>query len=231
MELSTREKKNGMVCRRCVNKLHRQGMPQKSTAGGRKKVTVTTAVAENTTVKRDKEPAAKFNAFTPAVNRNKNTVAKPAVQKTAVNRNKNYNTGKPVETPAVVDLYKKYQTVKPVETPAVVNQHKKIRLPNLLDSLLQSSAAADEKSALTCCMMPVMQTGKSAILITGDASRNKAMCLPGGGNVTIKINLPAKWDELMSARGYAPLNTFFLKSNLRPEKNPRKFDFYRTFRK
>ena len=80
-------------------------------------------------------------------------------------------------------------------------------------------------------MVPVMQTGKSAILITGDASRNKAMCLPGGGNVTIKINLPAKWDELMSARGYAPLSTFFLKSNLKPVKNPRKFDFYRTFRK
>ena len=29
MELSTREKKNGMVCRRCVNKVHRHGMPPK----------------------------------------------------------------------------------------------------------------------------------------------------------------------------------------------------------
>lgn len=75
-------------------------------------------------------------------------------------------------------------------------------------------------------MVPVMQAGKSAILITGDASRNKSMCLPGGGYVTIRIPLPENWDELMCAKGYEPLTSFFLSSDLVPERQPSRFQNY-----
>jgi hypothetical protein len=50
--------------------------------------------------------------------------------------------------------------------------------------------------------VPVMKVGKSAILITGDSSRNKAMCVPGGGMASIKIELPKMWDKLMQEKGY-----------------------------
>lgn len=65
--------------------------------------------------------------------------------------------------------------------------------------------------------VPTMQKGKSIFLVTGDAARNKEMCLPGGGSATVKINLPRSWDALMAKRGYEPLNSFKLKSNLTPD--------------
>ena len=55
-----------------------------------------------------------------------------------------------------------------------------------------------------------MQEGKSIFLVTGDPTRNKEMCLPGGGSVTVKIELPAAWDALMAERGYQPLASFYL---------------------
>jgi len=58
--------------------------------------------------------------------------------------------------------------------------------------------------------VPVMTRGKTAILLTGDANRNKTMCLPGGGYATIKIELPKNWDKLTAALGYAPLSSFYL---------------------
>lgn len=58
--------------------------------------------------------------------------------------------------------------------------------------------------------VPVMELGKTAILVTGDDSRNKTMTVPGGGQATVKLELPANWDELMQARGYAPLSSFYL---------------------
>ena len=69
--------------------------------------------------------------------------------------------------------------------------------------------------------VPAMQAGKSAFLITGDATRNKELCLPGGGSATVKITLPRAWDELMAERGYQPLSSFYLNSELRPDR-PRK---------
>ena len=72
--------------------------------------------------------------------------------------------------------------------------------------------------------VPVMVKGKTAILITGDANRNKTMCVPGGGFATIKIELPTNWDKLTEKLGYAPLSSFYLKSNLKPDPAPeRKF--------
>jgi len=34
--------------------------------------------------------------------------------------------------------------------------------------------------------------------------------MPDGGYSTIKIELPANWDELMEALGYKPLGEYFL---------------------
>ena len=65
--------------------------------------------------------------------------------------------------------------------------------------------------------VPVMQEGKTALLVTGDANRNKTMCLPGGGYATVKIELPKNWDALMAKKGYKPLKSFYLKTELKPE--------------
>jgi hypothetical protein len=59
--------------------------------------------------------------------------------------------------------------------------------------------------------VPVMMAGTTAILVTGDADRNKVQTMPGGRSVTIEIKLPANWDELMAELGYRPLHEFFLK--------------------
>ena len=58
--------------------------------------------------------------------------------------------------------------------------------------------------------IPVLKAGMTAFLITGDAARNKIQTMPGGGTATIKIELPANWDKLMAALGYAPLSKFEL---------------------
>ena len=60
--------------------------------------------------------------------------------------------------------------------------------------------------------VPAMTAGKSAFLVTGDPSRNKELCIPGGGFATIKIQLPRAWDVLMAERGYEPLAKFRLLS-------------------
>ena len=56
--------------------------------------------------------------------------------------------------------------------------------------------------------IPTMKQGMTQFLITGDAARNKVQTMPGGGYSTVKIELPHDWDELMSERGYRPLNEF-----------------------
>ena len=65
--------------------------------------------------------------------------------------------------------------------------------------------------------VPAMQDGKNIFLVTGDAARNKEMCLPSGGSATVKIELPKAWDKLMAQRGYSPLKSFYLKSDLTPD--------------
>lgn len=78
--------------------------------------------------------------------------------------------------------------------------------------------------------VPVMQAGKTALIITGDANRNKTMCVPGGGFASIKIELPANWDKLMETAGYQPLKNFMLKSDLRPSEKIQQFRNYRQRR-
>jgi len=58
--------------------------------------------------------------------------------------------------------------------------------------------------------VPVMNPGATAILVTGDADRNKVQTIPGGNHVTIEIKLPGNWDTLMAKLGYRPLKEFFL---------------------
>jgi hypothetical protein len=50
----------------------------------------------------------------------------------------------------------------------------------------------------------------TAILVTGDASRNKVQTMPGGGYATVKIKLPKDWDSLMKAKDYPPLENFVI---------------------
>lgn len=57
--------------------------------------------------------------------------------------------------------------------------------------------------------IPVMKTGMTAILVTGDHARNKVQIMPGGGYSTVKICLPDNWDTLMREAGYAPLAQFY----------------------
>ena len=78
--------------------------------------------------------------------------------------------------------------------------------------------------------VPVMQLGKTAIIITGDVNRNKTMCVPGGGFTSVKIELPENWDELMEKAGYKPLKSFYLKSGLTPSSKPQQFKNYRQRR-
>ena len=78
--------------------------------------------------------------------------------------------------------------------------------------------------------VPVMAAGKTAMIVTGDANRNKTMCVPGGGFASVKIELPKKWDELMEQAGYRPLKEFFLESDLAPADAPRQFRNYRPRR-
>ena len=65
--------------------------------------------------------------------------------------------------------------------------------------------------------VPAMQDGKNVFLVTGDSARNKEMCLPGGGFVTVKIELPRNWDKLMKDRGYEPLESFFINASIQPD--------------
>ena len=66
--------------------------------------------------------------------------------------------------------------------------------------------------ARSMATVPAMAEGKSAFLVTGDPSRNKELCVPGGGFATVKIRLPKAWDALMAERGYEPLAKFSLAS-------------------
>ncbi|MBQ8081774.1 MAG: hypothetical protein IJ174_05245 [Clostridia bacterium] len=55
-----------------------------------------------------------------------------------------------------------------------------------------------------------MNKGETALLIAGDSARNKFMVLPGGGCVTLEIELPKDWDALIAPMGYEPLSHFEL---------------------
>ena len=62
--------------------------------------------------------------------------------------------------------------------------------------------------------IPMMKAGMTDFLITGDAARNKIQIMPGagtgGGQATVKVEIPENWDNLMAERGYKPLADFKL---------------------
>lgn len=58
--------------------------------------------------------------------------------------------------------------------------------------------------------VPTMKRGMTAFIITGDSARNKVQTMPGGGYVTIKIELPSNWNKLMKELGYPPLRDFYV---------------------
>ena len=58
--------------------------------------------------------------------------------------------------------------------------------------------------------VPVMQKGKTSIIVTGDSNRNKVLTVPTGGTTTIKIDLPSDWNELTKKLGYNPLESYYL---------------------
>ena len=74
--------------------------------------------------------------------------------------------------------------------------------------------------------IPVMKEGKTSILITGDSSRNKEMCLACGGFTTVKIELPQNWNKLMKELGYKPLEEFYLQTNMLPQQ-AKTYNFYK----
>lgn len=58
--------------------------------------------------------------------------------------------------------------------------------------------------------IPTMKKGMTAIIITGDDSRNKIQTMPGGGFATVRIELPSNWDSLMQSLGYPPIQNHYL---------------------
>ncbi len=55
-----------------------------------------------------------------------------------------------------------------------------------------------------------MRKGQTPMLLTGDTDRNKFQVMPGGGYVTVSIELPENWDALVAPLGYAPLSSFYI---------------------
>ncbi len=70
-----------------------------------------------------------------------------------------------------------------------------------------------------------MRKGQTPLLITGDTDRNKFQVMPGGGYVTVGIELPENWDELLAPLGYEPLSSFYLnqegtEESQKPQESP-----------
>lgn len=61
--------------------------------------------------------------------------------------------------------------------------------------------------------MPPSRREVTAFLVTGDADRNKTMCVPGGGFATVRIELPRDWNRLMERRGGMLLFLLFISAH------------------
>ena len=69
-----------------------------------------------------------------------------------------------------------------------------------------------------------MIKGQTPLLITGDTDRNKFQVMPGGGYVTVKIELPENWNDLVVPLGYEPLENFYIDATNIPEYTPQPTD-------
>jgi len=92
--------------------------------------------------------------------------------------------------------------------------NKLLKDPDELASLTNTPAwlegITDETKIET---IATMLKGQTPLLITGDTDRNKFQVMPGGGYVTIQIELPENWDELVAPLGYEPLHSFNIDGN------------------
>lgn len=80
--------------------------------------------------------------------------------------------------------------------------------PEWLDGIV----AADQIETIA-----TMRKGQTPMLITGDTDRNKFQVMPGGGYVTVEIELPDNWDDLVAPLGYAPLSNFYIDAAAIPQ--------------
>lgn len=67
-----------------------------------------------------------------------------------------------------------------------------------------------DRTEATQKTVPCMRKDSTVSIITGDTARNKVQVMPGGGHSTRQVEVPANWDELMQAKGYEPLESFYL---------------------
>lgn len=67
-----------------------------------------------------------------------------------------------------------------------------------------------DRTEATQKTVPCMRKDSTVFIITGDTARNKVQVMPGGGHSTRQVEVPANWDELMQAKGYEPLESFYL---------------------
>lgn len=70
--------------------------------------------------------------------------------------------------------------------------------------------------------IPVMNAENNAILITKMSTQNKTMCIPDCGKSSMLIELPKKWDQLVSKLGYEPLESFYIECNFTSPKQEAK---------
>jgi hypothetical protein len=55
-----------------------------------------------------------------------------------------------------------------------------------------------------------MRKDSTIFIITGDTARNKVQVMPGGNFSTAAVEVPARWDSIMEAKGYPSLESFYL---------------------
>lgn len=58
--------------------------------------------------------------------------------------------------------------------------------------------------------VPTMRRDSTVFIITGDTARNKVQVMPGGSHSIAAVEIPAKWDSIMAAKGYPTLESMFL---------------------
>ena len=67
-----------------------------------------------------------------------------------------------------------------------------------------------DRTETTQKTVPCMRKDSTRFIITGDTARNKVQVMPGGDFSTCQVEVPAKWDSIMAAKGYPTLESMYL---------------------
>ena len=67
-----------------------------------------------------------------------------------------------------------------------------------------------DRTEATQKTVPCMRKDSTIFIITGDTARNKVQVMPGGNFSTAAVEVPAKWDSIMEAKGYPTLESMQL---------------------